>query len=79
LAKVDRLKRLLNRMLVIQNHPDLSGEKLANRCGVGERQFFRDLQVLSVAGVSIYSDQGYRMVEKFMIKNVSLSLKKPFL
>ena len=63
-------------ILVIQSHPGLSGEELADRCGVGERQFFRDLQVLSEAGVPIYSDRGYRIVEKFMLKNVSLSLEE---
>lgn len=76
MAKNDRLVRLLNMVLVIQAHPGKSVRALAGICGVGERQCFRDLRDLQDAGVPIYNDQGYRIVERFKLKDISFALEE---
>lgn len=74
MAKNDRLVRLLNMVLVIQAYPGKSVRELASICGVGERQCFRDLRDLQDAGVPIYNDHGYRIVEQFKLKDISFAL-----
>lgn len=74
MPKSDRLARLLRMILTIQNRPGLTAEELARDCGVGERQCFRDLQVLNNAGVPIYNDNGYRFMQHFSLQNISLAL-----
>lgn len=74
MAKNDRLVRLLNMVLVIQAYPGKSIRELAGICGVGERQCFRDLRDLQAAGVPIYNDQGYRIVDRFKLKDISFTL-----
>ena len=76
MAKGDRLARLLRMVMMIQGRPGLSAEELARRCSIGERQIFRDLQLLEVSGIPIYNDQGYRLVEKFTLKDISLTLEE---
>lgn len=63
-------------ILTIQTYPGLTAEELAKRCGVGQRQCFRDLSALQASGVPIYHDQGYRVLENLVLKNVSLSLEE---
>lgn len=60
-------------VLVIQTHPGKSIRELSRICGVGERQCFRDLRDLQDAGVPIYNDQGYRIVERFKLKDISFA------
>mgnify|MGYP000919454470 FL=1 len=74
MAKNDRLVRLLNMVLVIQAYPGKSVRELADICGVGERQCFRDLRDLQTAGVPIYNEQGYRIMERFKLKDISFTL-----
>jgi len=74
MAKGDRLPRLLKMILTIQAHPGLSAEELARECGVGLRQIFRDLRSLDYAGVPIYNDNGYRLMDNFALQEVSFSL-----
>lgn len=74
MPRTDRLSRLLRMILTIQSRPGLTAEELARECGVGQRQFFRDLQVLNYAGVPIYNDGGYRFMERFSLQNISFSL-----
>lgn len=74
MARNDHLIRLLNMVLVIQTHPGKSIRELSKICGVSERQCFRDLRVLQDSGVPIYHDQGYRVVERFRLKDVSFTL-----
>ena len=75
MAKGDRLARLLKMILLIQAQPGLSAEELARRCSIGERQIFRDLQLLEVSGVPIYHDQGYRLVEEVYVKGYFLDIR----
>jgi len=59
---------------VIQNHPGLTAEELASVCGIGTRQFFRDLQVLDYAGLPIHCENGYRFMTDVLLQNISFSL-----
>jgi len=74
MAKKDRLIRLLNMVLIIQAYPGKSTSELSRICEVSERQCFRDLRVLQDSGVPIYYDQGYRVMEQFMLKDISFTL-----
>lgn len=74
MAKNDRLVRLLNMMLVIQAYPGKSTKELSRICGISERQCFRDLRVLQDSGIPIYHDQGYRVMERFRLKDISFTL-----
>lgn len=74
MAKNDRLVRLLNMILVIQTYPGKSTKELSRICGVSERQCFRDLRVLQDSGIPIYHDQGYRVMERFRLKDISFTL-----
>lgn len=76
MAGNNRLIRLLNMVLIIQTHPGLSAQELARQCGVSQRHLYRDLQVLGEAGVPVYNDQGYKIVERFKLQNISLSLEE---
>ena len=74
MPKTDRLTRLLRMILTIQSRPGLTAEELARECGVGLRQCFRDLQVLSYAGIPLYNDGGYRFMDHFSLQNIAFSL-----
>jgi predicted DNA-binding transcriptional regulator YafY len=63
-------------ILLIEAKPGLSAEELAIICEISTRSCFRDLQVLCCAGVPIYYDNGYRLLEKSQLKKVSLSLEE---
>lgn len=76
LAKGDRLPRLLKMIITIQARPGLSAEDLARECEVGVRQVYRDLRILDYAGVPVYNDNGYRLMDKFALQEVSFSLEE---
>src|SRR5690554_2553047 len=74
MSRGDRLIRLLNMFFVIQASPGLSAPELPARCQVSERQCYLDLRTLQDAGIPIYYDNGYRVVDGFVLKNISLTL-----
>lgn len=74
MLKGDRLPRLLKLIHTLQQKPGLTAEALARECGVGVRQIYRDLRELDYAGVPVYNDNGYRLVGKFLLQEVSFSL-----
>lgn len=76
MAKGDNLIRLVKMVLLIDAHPGLSAKELAKKCGVSERQIFRDIRVLCYAGVPIYPDNGYRLLSKSRLQKVSLTLEE---
>jgi len=79
MAGKERLPRLIRMIFVIQRHPGLSAREIAGECGVSQRQFYRDLSDLQEAGIPIYTDRGYRMVEGFTMRNLSFTLEEAFL
>jgi predicted DNA-binding transcriptional regulator YafY len=58
-------------IFLIEAKPGLSAEELARICGISIRNCFRDLQVLCCAGVPIYNDNGYRLLEKSRLQKIS--------
>jgi predicted DNA-binding transcriptional regulator YafY len=74
MARGDQLTRILNVYFSVQTQPGLTAPELAKRCKVSERQCYRDLRVLQDAGIPIYNDRGYRVIDGFKLKNISLSL-----
>jgi len=75
LSAGERLVRLLRMINVIQNNPGITAEGIARECGISERQWYRDLQLLESAYVPIYHEQGYR-IHEFRLKNLSLTLEE---
>jgi predicted DNA-binding transcriptional regulator YafY len=63
-------------ILLIEARPGLSAEELAGICGIGVRNCFRDLQVLCHAGVPIYNDNGYRLLEISGLKKIALTFEE---
>ncbi len=55
-----RAGRLLSVLLLLQNSGRITAGELARRLGVSERTVLRDLEVLSGAGVPVYSVRGPR-------------------
>lgn len=78
LARGERLPRLINMIFVIQNQPGLSAKEIASRCKISQRQCFRDLEDLQKAGVPIYNDRGYRLVETFEMRSSSFTIEEAF-
>lgn len=72
----DKVIRLIRMILYINAHPGLSAQELAKQNGTSIRQCFRDIQALCYAGVPIYSDNGYRLLEKSQLQKVSLTLEE---
>jgi predicted DNA-binding transcriptional regulator YafY len=76
MAKGDNLIRLVGMILWIDAHPGLSAKELAKSNGISERQVFRDIKVLCYAGVPLYNDNGYRLLEKSKLGKISLTLEE---
>lgn len=74
MARGDRLVRLLMMILAIQNTPGLSAAELSARLGISQRQCYRDLAVLQEAGIPLYHDQGYRLVQGLVLSSVFFTL-----
>lgn len=60
-----RLARLVNMIFYIQARPGVSIDALAERYGISRRQVFRDIDELEDAGVPIYYDCGYRILNEW--------------
>lgn len=76
MAQNDKIIRLVRLILLINVHPGLSAKELAKRNGISMRQFFRDLETLCCAGVPLFNDHGYRLIEKLGLKKLSLTLEE---
>lgn len=72
----DRVSRLLKMFFIIQAYPGLTAAQLSERCGVSQRQCFRDLRTLQDAGVPLYNDRGYRLIEGSVLKEVTFTLEE---
>ncbi len=53
-----RADRLLSILLLLQNHPRLTGKALAARLEVSERTIHRDMEALSMAGIPVVAERG---------------------
>ena len=64
-----RAGRLLNLLLLLQNHDRLTAGQLASRLEVSERTVLRDIEALSSAGVPVYAVRGrgggFEMLDTF--------------
>lgn len=76
MAQNDRAIRLIRMILFIEAHPGLTVEKLAKHSGISIRHCYRDLQALCYAGVPLYCDDGYRLLEKSGLKKLALTLEE---
>jgi predicted DNA-binding transcriptional regulator YafY len=76
MAQNDRVIRLIRMVLLIEAHPGLTVEELAKQNGISIRHCYRDIQALCYAGVPLYCDDGYRLIEKSGLKKLSLTLEE---
>lgn len=53
-----RADRLINILMLLQNHPRLTCEALAAELEVSVRTIYRDLEALSMAGIPLYTERG---------------------
>ena len=53
-----KINRLIEIIVILLNRPSVTSRELADRFGVSTRTIFRDVDVLSSAGVPIYTDKG---------------------
>lgn len=50
--------RLISILLMLQSHGQLSAKALAEKLGVSERTIYRDMEVLSGAGIPVFAERG---------------------
>jgi predicted DNA-binding transcriptional regulator YafY len=67
MAKGEMLTRWLNLLIAIQGGRPYTVRELSERTGVSTRTIFRDLKGMQEAGVPIYYDNGYRLMEEWSI------------
>ena len=53
-----KINRLIETVTILLNRQTITANKLANRFGVSTRTIYRDIDVLSSAGIPIYTDKG---------------------
>jgi predicted DNA-binding transcriptional regulator YafY len=77
--KYTRVHRLLRLITLIQGSAQLNADKLAEICGVSERNIYRDLKELEGAGVPISFDKetgGYSLRRDFFLRPVDFTLEE---
>ena len=53
-----KINRLLEIVMILLNHETVTAKELADRFGVSSRTIYRDIEVLSSAGVPVYTNKG---------------------
>ena len=71
-----KLWRFLKILTLIQANRNLRARDLAERCEVTERTIYRDIESLCMAGIPIYSQNGYRVSDGFFLPPLYLSLSE---
>ena len=60
-----KIPRLINMLFFIQSRPGVTAAGLAERYMISQRQVYRDINELEDAGVPIYYDYGYRVLNEW--------------
>lgn len=75
-----RADRLLNIMVLLQNHMKMTTKELASRLEVSERTILRDMDALSTAGIPVMAERGptggWRLMEHFQSQLSGLKLEE---
>lgn len=69
-----RLLRLVNLLGLIKDKAGVKAKTLADKCGVSERTFFRDLRILEKAGFPVFYRRGYRIFSNFSLEPLHLTV-----
>jgi predicted DNA-binding transcriptional regulator YafY len=77
----DRLVRLIRLIVIIQGKPGILIKELAERCETTERTIYRDLELLSAAGIPLSSQgygRGYGFIANFALYPPQWTLEESF-
>ena len=74
-----QMNRLFEIVYVLMNKKSVTAGELAERFGVSQRTIYRDIDILSLAGIPLYTSKGkgggIRMIENFVLDTFFLSDK----
>ncbi len=76
MERVSKLWRILRIFTLIEGSSGISARDLAAKCEVSVRTVYRDVDLLKLAGIPIYSDKGYRVQETFFLPAVQFGLQE---
>ncbi|MEJ5185462.1 MAG: YafY family protein [Candidatus Geothermincolales bacterium] len=74
LEKFSKLWRIIKLFTLIEGNPGVKAKDLAERCEVSIRTIYRDIQLMKLAGIPLYYDDGYRIAEGFFLPPLQLDL-----
>lgn len=74
LEKVSKFWRILKLFTLIEGRPGIKAKELAEHCEVSLRTVYRDIQLMRLAGIPLYYDDGYRIAEGFFLPPLHLDL-----
>ena len=55
-----QIDRLIQIVFLLLSHENITAKQLAGELGVSTRTIYRDVNILSIAGIPILSRKGYR-------------------
>ncbi len=76
MERVSKLWRILRIFTLIEGSSGVSAKELAAKCEVSVRTIYRDVDLLKLAGIPIYSDKGYRMPDTFFLPAIQFNLQE---
>lgn len=74
MERASRLWRILKIFTLVKGKPGIKASELAEKCEVSQRTIYRDINLLKLAGIPIYCDEGYRVSEDFFLPPVRFDL-----
>ncbi|MBC7230279.1 MAG: YafY family transcriptional regulator [Actinobacteria bacterium] len=76
MEKVSRLWRVIKMLTLIEGKPGIGAAELAERCEVSLRTIYRDIALMKMAGIPLYTERGYRLSEGFFLPPMQFDLNE---
>ncbi|MDI6800078.1 MAG: HTH domain-containing protein [Actinomycetota bacterium] len=74
--KVGQIQRLIHLITILQSGGDHKASVLAERLEICERHVYRDLNALKAAGIPIFCEGGYKIMDGFFLPPLRFSLSE---